>query len=130
MDVVEVLPLLLLIAAAAVTVAWIRAERQSGLQARVILGGAMSSLWVVNAILWSHLIPTYERSFHRRAIHGAGELLRRGQVDAVRQAVEVYNSTVTNSGSYSASRAMNASVRSALGVQPTNAQPLRPANGG
>ena len=117
MDLLTALPLLALIGALFATVAWIRAERRSSFRARLAWGVASSILWIFNALMWTHLMPTYERTFTRRALRGLEEILDRGDIDSARRAVATYNTAVTNAGGYTASQRMNASVRAALEAQ-------------
>jgi hypothetical protein len=97
-------PLAILILAALVS--WVLAELRGGRSARFATGFAaiLAACFVGQFV--AGVVPSYERSVTRASMRRLSELLGRGETDRVRGALESYNSSADQSGTYAAALKM------------------------
>ncbi len=69
-----------------------------------ILIGVVVLLAIVLAA--SHVIPSYERTFHKSSIRLSGELLAKGETQRVQQAISTYNNVAATGTTYRAAMQM------------------------
>lgn len=94
---------------------WLYAEAKLGRNYRLVSGLACMALTGFACHTYAMIIPRYERTFHRSSIRLMGELLAKGEPQRVQQAMQVYNSAVTNGTTYSAAMGMWSSLNTAPG---------------